>query len=69
MMVIGYGRQVANPGQSELEWIYNLSASCEMQRDGIRMVLSVLIYWIWRARNEKIFSGRSFTVSALVHVL
>lgn len=61
---MGQSRTAAATMEMEMRWLKQTHTN-KVQHDGVRLVFAAFIYWLWRARNDKIFSGKASTVSSL----
>lgn len=41
----------------------------KIQREGGRLIFNAYVYWIWRARNLKIFEGKNSTTETLFQLI
>lgn len=62
---MGFNRRLAGTLEDEVRWLLNARCSCQVQKDGMRLMFAVYIYWVWRSRNDKIYSGIAHTVNNL----
>lgn len=66
---MGYRRNARQTWEEELKWIQKPQPSCDIQRDGLYLMFSAMIYWLWKARNEKIFKGSNMTAEGIAHCI
>lgn len=63
---MGYVRSCKTALEREVQWLQQLKHSAKIQSDGVKLVFSAYIYWLWRSRNSKIFEGKDMTTLYLV---
>lgn len=66
---VGYGSTMAQNLDVELLWLLNTKSSVKIQQDGMRLLFSAFLYWVWRARNENIFQGKSIIAAGSLRII
>lgn len=66
--MIGYKRAVLGTLEQELQWLSQIKSLVKIQNDGVCLVFTTLLYWMWRAHNEIIFQGKLVTMQSLVYL-
>lgn len=51
--------------EDKLSGLLQLMPPKMVQREGVRLIFPAYVYWLWRARNLKIFEGKISTPETL----
>lgn len=60
-----YDRSNEQMLENKIQWLLNLKHAEKIQSDGVKLVFVAYVYWVWKARNVKIFEGNELTVDKL----
>lgn len=60
---MGFSRNLAVTLEHEVRWLMNFHTTCQVQHDGVRLMFTAFIYWVWCARNDKFSNGNAYTVN------
>lgn len=67
--MMGYGRNIRNSMESEINWLLTMKASNKVQLEGMKLIFLAYIYWICHSRNDIIFNAKTYTVNSLYYCI
>lgn len=55
--------------EQEVGWLMKLKTSTTIQNEGVKLVFSTFVYWLWKSRNDMIFRGKTISPAGLGHMI